>query len=109
MHHQALGILTYVCDVCNPLQEYVMMININATVKEAMIMQEQQRWVNMSDAAFILRNEGYDVSLSKISRLANRRNNPIQTEIDPLDERARLVNLDELRTLFRSSKRYSSQ
>jgi hypothetical protein len=63
----------------------------------------QEEWMPMSDAAFQLRSEGYDVSPSKLSRLANRKS--IKTEKDPLDERVRLVDINELRTLFGSSKR----
>lgn len=63
-----------------------------------------EQWVSLSEAAFQLKTEGYDVSVSKLSRLATR--GEIKTESDPLDERVRLVELNELRQLFGSSKRY---
>jgi hypothetical protein len=66
-----------------------------------MIMNEQ--WVTMSDAAYTLRTEGFNVSVSKLSRLA--KNKQIKSSGDPLDQRIRLVELQELRALFGSSKR----
>lgn len=66
-------------------------------------MTEAEEWVSLSEAAFQLRTEGYDVSLSKLSRMANKGN--IHTELDPLDERVKLVELNALRRLFGSSKR----
>lgn len=52
----------------------------------------------MREAAAILKAEGFKVSPNTISRLANR--GTIQTKDDPVDARVRLVDLDELRTLF---------
>jgi len=62
-----------------------------------------KNWVSMSEAAYILRTEGISVSISKLSRLAAK--GKIQTAQDVLDERARLVNLDELRRLFNPANR----
>ena len=64
-----------------------------------------QRWVPMREAAAILKTEGFKVSPNTISRLANR--GTIQTKDDPIDARVRLVDLDELRSLF-ASRRGSS-
>jgi len=63
-----------------------------------------EEWVPMSEAAYQLKSEGYAVSLSKLSRMA--KNNEIKTDTDPIDKRARFVDLNELRRLFSSSKRY---
>ncbi len=65
---------------------------------------QQEEWMLMSEAAYHLKAEGFDISLSKLSRMA--RNKEIKTSTDPIDKRARLVDLNELRRLFRSSKRY---
>lgn len=67
-------------------------------------METEEQWVSLSEAAFQLRKEGYDISLSKLSRMAT--NKEIQTEKDPIDKRVRLVELNALRRLFGSSKRY---
>jgi len=61
-----------------------------------------QRWVPMREAARILQAEGYRVNANLISRLAGR--GTIQTKDDPIDTRVRLVDLDELRTLFASRR-----
>lgn len=50
-------------------------------------------WIPMSEAARRLK-----VRVSKISRLANKGH--IETRENPLDERVRLVNFEELRVLF---------
>ncbi len=63
-----------------------------------------EQWVSMSDASAKLRSEGIRVSVSKISRLAER--GTIKSESDPLDERVRLVELNQLRELFSASKRF---
>ncbi len=52
-----------------------------------------EEWVPMTEAARRLK-----VRVNKISRLANR--GRIQTRENPLDERVRLVNFDEVRILF---------
>lgn len=64
-----------------------------------------EQWVPMSEAAFVLRSEGFDISPSKLSRMA--RSKEIDVSTDPIDKRIRLVNLSQLRQLFASSKRYS--
>jgi len=61
---------------------------INLRIK---IMSEE--WVPMTEAARRLK-----VRVNKISRLANR--GRIQTKENPLDERVRLVNFDEVLNLF---------
>lgn len=66
-------------------------------------MANDEEWTSMNDASFRLRSEGINVSVSKLSRLASQ--GKIKTEEDTLDERVRLVNLNELRALFGSSKR----
>jgi hypothetical protein len=63
-----------------------------------------EQWVPMSEAAFHLKTEGFDVSTSKISRMATK--GTIKVERDPVDQRVRLVDLNQLRELFASSKRY---
>lgn len=63
-----------------------------------------EEWVPLTEAAFQLRTEGFDVSVSKLSRMA--RDNKIKTERDPLDERVKLVELNQLRQLFGASKRH---
>lgn len=65
--------------------------------------EQPEQWVTMSEAFAKLKSEGINVSLSKLSRLAGA--HKIKSDSDPLDERARLVDLVELRTLFSSSKR----
>ena len=57
-----------------------------------------EQWVTMRAAAATL-----GVSASKISRLAAR--GKIRTIDDPLDERVRLVEMNELKALFESSPR----
>jgi Helix-turn-helix domain len=52
-----------------------------------------EEWVTMKEAA-----ERLGVGRNKISRLASR--GIIKTKDNPLDARVRLVNLNELRTLF---------
>ena len=52
-----------------------------------------EEWVTMKEAA-----ERLGVRRNKISRLASR--GIIKTKDNPLDARVRLVNLNELRTLF---------
>lgn len=52
-----------------------------------------EEWIPMSEAARRL-----NVRVSKISRLANKGH--IQVKDNPLDERVRLVNFDELKALF---------
>lgn len=52
-----------------------------------------EEWVPMSEAARRLK-----VRVSKISRLASKGH--IETRDNPLDERVRLVNFNELRALF---------
>jgi hypothetical protein len=60
----------------------------------------KEEWVSMREAAARLRREGYKISPNKVSRLANR--DTIRTKDDPLDARVKLVELNELRTLFAS-------
>lgn len=62
-----------------------------------------EEWVTMNEASSILKSEGLQVLPSKLSRLASK--NTIKTALDPLDERVRLVELGELRSLFGTSKR----
>jgi hypothetical protein len=64
---------------------------------------QTEQWMTMGDAVFTLRNEGINVSISKLSRLASAKK--IKSGSDPLDERARLVDVVELRNYFNSSKR----
>jgi len=52
----------------------------------------------MREAASRLKAEGFKISPNKVSRLASR--NKIRTQEDPLDERVKLVELNELRALF---------
>jgi hypothetical protein len=52
----------------------------------------------MREAAARLKAEGFKISPNKVSRLASR--DKIRTQEDPLDERVRLVELNELRALF---------
>jgi hypothetical protein len=54
-------------------------------------------WVPLVEAASHL-----GVEISKLSRLASK--GKIQTQKNPLDERVRLVNFDEVRTLFETFK-----
>ncbi len=63
-----------------------------------------EEWVQLSEAAYLLKTEGYSVSLSKLSRMA--KNQEIKTSTDPIDKRARFVDMNELRHLFSASKRY---
>ena len=63
----------------------------------------EEQWVSMNEAAYILKSEGMGVSVSKLSRLASQ--GKIITSPDTLDERVKLVELNELRILFGSSKR----
>jgi hypothetical protein len=60
----------------------------------------------MREAAARLKTEGFKISPNKVSRLASR--NKIRTKDDPLDERVRLVELNELRELFASRLRSTS-
>lgn len=69
-------------------------------------MNAKEEWVSMREAASRLRAEGFKVSPNKVSKLANR--NKIRAQEDPLDERVRLVELNELRALFSNSLRNSS-
>jgi hypothetical protein len=52
-----------------------------------------EEWITMTEAADRLK-----VRRNKISRLANK--GVIQTKENPLDARVKLVNFNELRTLF---------
>lgn len=63
-----------------------------------------EQWVPLSEAAYQLKNEGFDISPSKLSRMANR--GEIKTELDPIDKRVKLVELNGLREFFSASKRY---
>jgi hypothetical protein len=63
-----------------------------------------EQWVPMSEASYQLRSEGFEISASKLSRMA--RSGEIKYETDPVDKRIRLVDLNYLRELFASSKRY---
>lgn len=58
-----------------------------------------QEWVTIQDAASRL-----GINRNKISRLANR--GAIQSRENPLDARVRLVDLNEIRALF---KQYGSR
>jgi hypothetical protein len=62
-----------------------------------------EEWVTLSDASYKLRTEGINVSVSKLSRMANK--GEIKTAEDPTDQRVRLVDLNELRKLFASPRR----
>lgn len=68
--------------------------------------EQKEQWVPMTEAAFHLKTEGFDISTSKISRMASK--GRIRVERDPIDQRVRLVELNQLRGLFASSKRYRS-
>ena len=61
-------------------------------------MNTREEWVSMREAASRLKTEGFKISPNKVSRLASR--NKIRTQEDPLDERVKLVELNELRALF---------
>jgi len=61
------------------------------------------QWKSMNQAHIILKGEGMNVSVAKMSRLASK--GSIKVEKDPLDERVTLVDLNELRALFKSSKK----
>jgi len=63
----------------------------------------EEQWTSMNEAAYILRSEGMSVSVSKLSRLASQ--GKITTAPDTLDERVKLVEMNQLRQLFGSSKR----
>ncbi len=52
-----------------------------------------EEWITMTEAA-----DRLQVKRNKISRLASR--GVIQTRDNPLDARVRLVNFNELRTIF---------
>ncbi len=62
-----------------------------------------EEWVPMSEASYILRTEGINVSASKLSRLA--KDGKITTSSDPSDERVKLVNLNELRQRFTTPRK----
>ncbi len=59
-------------------------------------------WVSIKEAARQLK-----ISPNKIANLANR--GRIRSREDPLDERVRLVELNEIRALFASRKRSSNE
>ncbi len=61
-------------------------------------MNTREEWVSMREAATRLKAEGLKISPNKVSRLASR--DKIRTQEDPLDERVKLVELNELRALF---------
>lgn len=63
-----------------------------------MMAEQQGQWVTMSEAA-----KEIGVNLSKISRLASQ--GKIKSQVNPFDERTRLVDLDELRKYFRIEKK----
>jgi hypothetical protein len=63
-----------------------------------------EKWVTISEASQILKDEGVNASISKLSRLAS--SGKIKSDTDHLDERVRLVDIEELRIWFKSSKRY---
>ncbi|QBD79052.1 hypothetical protein EPA93_24925 [Ktedonosporobacter rubrisoli] len=56
-------------------------------------------WVPISDAEKRLKAENIQIGRNKISRLVSR--GVIQAKVNPLDARVRLVNIEELRTLFK--------
>lgn len=58
-----------------------------------------EEWVTMTEAAERLRDENIQIGRNKISRLASR--GIIKTKDNPLDARVRLVNLHELREIFK--------
>ena len=64
-------------------------------------------WATISGAAALLKAEGYSIYPNKIARLADK--GKIRSRSDPLDDRVRLVNLDELRALFASRRRAADQ
>ena len=68
-------------------------------------MNTREEWVSMREAAARLKAEGFKISPNKVSRLASR--DKIRTLEDPLDERVRLVELNELRALFSNRLRNS--
>lgn len=61
-------------------------------------MNIREEWVSMREAASRLKAEGFKISPNKVSRLASR--DKIRSQEDPLDERVKLVELNELRALF---------
>ena len=68
-------------------------------------MNTREEWVSMREAAARLKAEGFKISPNKVSKLASR--DKIRTQEDPLDERVRLVELNELRALFSNRLRNS--
>jgi len=62
----------------------------------------EEQWVSMNMASKILKSEGVNIPVSKISRLASR--GAIKAVSDPLDVRVRLIDLNELRKLIKSSR-----
>lgn len=61
--------------------------------------EEQIEWVPMNEAA-----KRVGISPSKLSRLVAR--GKVQTEINPYDEREKLVNMQQLVTMFPQNKRH---
>ena len=59
-------------------------------------MMSEDEWVTMTQAA-----KEIGVTLSKISRLASLKR--IKTQYNPYDERTKLVDLNELKRLFKIS------
>lgn len=62
-----------------------------------------EEWVTMTKAVKILKEEKIKIGRNKISKLATKE--VIKTKDNPLDERVKLVDLNELRALF---KRYGA-
>ena len=64
----------------------------------AIMNNTREEWVSMREASARLKAEGFKISPNKVSRLASR--DKIRTQEDPLDERVKLVEINELRALF---------
>jgi hypothetical protein len=62
--------------------------------REKYMQYQDDQWVPMSEAA-----QRLGIQYNRITRLAAR--GKIETRIDVLDDRVKLVNLDELRRVFR--------
>lgn len=62
----------------------------------------EEQWVTMTEAA-----DALGITPTQVSRLAKR--GAIRSEADALNQRVRLVELNEVRRVLQSSKYYSRQ
>jgi len=65
-------------------------------------MPETEEWVTMTEAA-----EALGITPTQVSRLAKK--GSIRSEADALNQRVKLVELNEVRRVLNSSKYYSRQ